>query len=119
MSVLKEYLEAKRKQQEANDRLAKLESNNELMQVLEFQDKLTALMQEYNQKPQDVAAILGIGSVATPVVSSDKRKAERAMKLYINPNNGERVETKGGNHKVLNAWREQYGKEAVDSWLQA
>lgn len=38
--------------------------------------------------------------------------------VYKNPNTDEVVETKGGNHKVLKAWREQYGVEAVDSWLQ-
>ncbi|EPG5989341.1 transcriptional regulator, partial [Pseudomonas aeruginosa] len=27
-------------------------------------------------------------------------------------------ETKGGNHKVLKAWKEQYGSETVESWLQ-
>ncbi|MDI7111006.1 transcriptional regulator, partial [Pseudomonas aeruginosa] len=25
---------------------------------------------------------------------------------------------KGGNHKVLKAWKEQYGSETVESWLQ-
>ncbi|RFQ08223.1 transcriptional regulator, partial [Pseudomonas sp. ATCC 13867] len=25
----------------------------------------------------------------------------------------------GGNHKVLKAWKAQYGAEAVESWLQS
>ena len=45
------------------------------------------------------------------------RKA-RALKRYKNPNNGEVIETKGGNHKVLKAWKEQYGAEKVETWLQ-
>ncbi|MBN0809937.1 DNA binding protein, partial [Pseudomonas aeruginosa] len=45
-------------------------------------------------------------------------RRERALKRYKNPNNGEVVETKGGNHKVLKAWKEQYGAETVESWLQ-
>ncbi|MCS9086840.1 transcriptional regulator, partial [Pseudomonas aeruginosa] len=34
------------------------------------------------------------------------------------PDTGEVVETKGGNHKVLKAWKEQYGAQTVDGWLQ-
>ncbi|MCF5097806.1 transcriptional regulator, partial [Pseudomonas gessardii] len=27
-------------------------------------------------------------------------------------------ETKGGNHRGLKAWKEQYGAATVDSWLR-
>lgn len=33
-------------------------------------------------------------------------------------NSGEVVETKGGNHKILTAWKEQYGAAQVEGWLQ-
>lgn len=51
-------------------------------------------------------------------VSAAPQRRARALKVYKNPNNGEVVETKGGNHKVLKAWKEQYGSETVESWLQ-
>lgn len=38
------------------------------------------------------------------------------MKVYKNPLTGEIVETKGGNHKLLKAWKAQFGAE-VESWL--
>jgi hypothetical protein len=38
--------------------------------------------------------------------------------VYKNPETGETVESKGGNHKVLKAWKEQYGAEQVEGWLQ-
>ena len=120
MSILNEYFEVKRKQQEIVDQLARFESNAVLMRALEFQRKLDLLMQEYNQSPQEVGVILGLTDGSTvKTKSTDKRKAGRALKRYVNPHSGEVVETKGGNHKVLNAWREQYGKDVVDSWLQA
>lgn len=56
------------------------------------------------------------GKGATASVKGTRR--ERALKRYKNPNNGEVVETKGGNQKVLKAWKEQYGAEKVESWLQ-
>ncbi|MGY8832516.1 MAG: DNA binding protein, partial [Pseudomonadales bacterium] len=39
--------------------------------------------------------------------------------VYKNPNNGEVVETKGGNNKVLKAWKAEHGAAVVDGWLQA
>jgi len=42
----------------------------------------------------------------------------RQTKVYRNPHNGEVVETKGGNHKILKQWKEQYGADAVEGWLQ-
>lgn len=42
----------------------------------------------------------------------------REMKTYKNPHSGEVVQTKGGNHSVLKAWKSQYGSDTVESWLQ-
>lgn len=39
------------------------------------------------------------------------------LKVYKNLNNGEVVEIKGGNYKVLKVWKEQYGFEIVEFWL--
>ncbi|MDT4852441.1 hypothetical protein FQZ97_866740 [compost metagenome] len=47
----------------------------------------------------------------------DKRR-ERVVKTYKNPHTGEVVETKGGNHKVLNAWKAEFGADEVKSWIQ-
>lgn len=39
------------------------------------------------------------------------------MKIYKNPHSGEIVETKGGNHKLLKAWKNEHGSHVVESWL--
>ena len=54
----------------------------------------------------------------TPAAVSGGKRKERALKVYINPANGERVETKGGNHKTLKAWRQEFGADVVEGWLQ-
>jgi hypothetical protein len=46
-----------------------------------------------------------------------KTRRARMVKMYKNPHNGEVIETKGGNHKALKAWKQQYGADAVESWL--
>ena len=115
MSKLAEFREAERKLQEQLALLEKLKSDSSLKQELEFKDKLQALMDKYGMTLHNIIAILDprLRSPSAPL-----RSAVRALKVYKNPNNGEVVETKGGNHKVLKAWKEQYGSETVESWLQ-
>ncbi len=45
-----------------------------------------------------------------------KRKT-RALKIYKNPHNGQIVETRGGNHKILKAWKAEYSLDTIDAWL--
>ena len=46
------------------------------------------------------------------------QRRPREVKVYDNPHTGELVETKGGNHKTLKAWKQQYGGDVVESWLR-
>lgn len=43
------------------------------------------------------------------------RRGRKAM-VYENPHTGQKVVTKGANHRTLNEWREQYGEDVVASW---
>lgn len=116
MSKLAEFREAERKLQEQLALLEKLKTDSSLKQELEFKDKLQALMDKYGMTLHNIIAILDPKAPVT--VSAAPQRRARALKVYKNPNNGEVVETKGGNHKVLKAWKEQYGSETVESWLQ-
>ncbi|MNS60205.1 hypothetical protein D3C72_931900 [compost metagenome] len=60
------------------------------------------------------------GSKNAPVVERNAAVATSAsvVKVYQNPHTGELIETKGGNHRGLKAWKEQYGAATVDSWLR-
>ncbi|EMT0168060.1 TPA: DNA binding protein [Pseudomonas aeruginosa] len=93
-----------------------LKNDAELKKEIQFEEKLRALLAEYGMSLRDVINILDPSPHSTPAVVVQRR--QRQFKVYKNPNTGEVVETKGGNHKVLKAWREQYGVEAVNSWLQ-
>jgi hypothetical protein len=44
------------------------------------------------------------------------RRQKRRLKRYENPQNGEIIETKGGNHRGLLEWKEKYGAETVEGW---
>lgn len=53
----------------------------------------------------------------TQATGDKKTRRARMVKMYKNPNNGEIIETKGGNHKALKAWKQQYGADTVEGWL--
>lgn len=54
---------------------------------------------------------------AAPAAAEKARRRVRQVKLYKNPHNGEIIETKGGNHKLLKEWKAEYGSDTVESWL--
>jgi hypothetical protein len=78
-------------------------------------------MEEYDKTPKHVLQILATIDPSLAGASADTAsgsRPKRPMKTYKNPHTGEVVKTRGGNHKTLNEWRKQHGKEAVQSWQQ-
>ncbi len=94
-----------------------LKNDGELKREIEFEEKLRGLMAEYGVSLRGIISLLDPQTrQATPAVSSPRRA--RQVKVYKNPQTGEVVETKGGNHKVLKFWKEKHGADTVESWLQ-
>ncbi|MCJ1879370.1 histone-like nucleoid-structuring protein, MvaT/MvaU family [Pseudomonas nitroreducens] len=117
MSKLAEFREAERKLQEQLALLEKLKSDGGLKKELEFKDQLQALMDQYGMNLRNVIEILDPQTSTEPSAAQPARRT-RQLKIYKNPHNGETIETKGGNHKTLKAWKQQYGGDTVESWLQ-
>lgn len=44
------------------------------------------------------------------------RRSGRPARLYVNPHTGQKVRTRGANHRILNAWRAEYGRDVVETW---
>ncbi|PYC20217.1 transcriptional regulator [Aquipseudomonas alcaligenes] len=100
------------------EQLEAMKKDEGLKREVEFEEKLRALMGEYKMNLGGIIAILDpAAAAAKPLTSTDKRK-ERATKVYKNPQTGEVVQTKGGNHKALKQWKEQFGADVVETWLQ-
>lgn len=101
--------------------LDELKNDGGLKREIEFEEKLRKLMAEYGVSLKGIIALLdpqARANVAASVSAPRSQRRQRKVKVYKNPENGEVVETKGGNHKVLKAWKEQYGSEKVEGWLQ-
>ena len=118
MSIIAEYKALEAQIAEQQKRLEALKGDEKLKREIEFETKLRALLADYNYSLRNVIALLDPNAAKSSVTPVKGARRERALKRYKNPKNGEIVETKGGNHKVLKAWKEQYGAETVESWLQ-
>jgi mevalonate kinase len=114
-------------EQQLAQQLAELENlkNDEgLKREVEFEEKLYKLLEEYGFTLKHIIAILdpdrAVGAKISGSATGAERRTRRArqLKRYKNPDSGEVVETKGGNHKVLKEWKAQYGAQMVESWLQ-
>ena len=81
---------------------------------------LTNLMKKHSCSQSDLIALLQTGesepSKRRKKPAATKRKP-RKLKVFKNPETGETVETRGGNHKVLKAWKTQYKLNNIDDWL--
>ncbi|KPX91286.1 Transcriptional regulator [Pseudomonas meliae] len=120
LSRLAEFRAAEKALQEQLAQLESLKNDAGLKKEIEFEQKLQDLMGTYGKNLRDIIAILDPSSATSLVApAGPKRRRARVVKVYQNPHTGELIETKGGNHRGLKAWKEQYGVDTVDSWLRA
>jgi cupin superfamily acireductone dioxygenase involved in methionine salvage len=119
MSRLAEFRQLEQKLAAQLAELEAMKGSNELQKEIEFETKLRDLLAKYGYSLRDVINILDPQAnrrAAAPAVEKTPRRA-RQVKQYKNPHNGEIIETKGGNHKLLKEWKAQYGAEEVEGWV--
>lgn len=122
MSKAAEYRALERQIAEQLEHLDKLKADKGLQAEFDFEDKLSKLMEKYGMSLRNIIELLdpqaGRGRAQAQGQSGAGQRKERAVKRYFNPHTEELVETKGGNHKTLKAWKAEHGAEIVESWLQ-
>jgi hypothetical protein len=118
MSKLAEFRQLEKHLAEQLQALEALKDDAGLKQEIEFETKLRALLAKYAYSLKDIVNLLDpqAGRRAAAQSQTGARKP-RQMKVYKNPESGEVVETKGGNHKTLKEWKAKYGSDTVESWL--
>ncbi len=121
MSKLAEFRRAERELQEQLALLERLQGDSGLKREMEFEEELKTLMADYGVDLAKVVSILDPQPVelvqAAP--AGAKQRRARQVKVYLNPHSGARLETKGGNHAQLKAWKAEFGGDVVEQWLQA
>ena len=120
MSRLAEFRAAEKALQEQLAQLESLKNDAGLKKEIEFEEKLQGLMKSYGKGLRDIIAILdpNPSTFTYGAAPAPKQRRARVVKVYQNPHTGELIETKGGNHRGLKAWKEEHGAETVESWLR-
>ena len=121
MSLVSEYRTLEENIKELQERLKNLSQDDKLQKELEFEGKLRSLMGEYQKSLRDIIALLDPEAKAGKAARNSKAaptgsKRARKVKQYKNPNTGEVIETKGGNHKTLKEWKAKWGADVVEGW---
>lgn len=117
MSLINEYRATEDAIKHLQKKLGLLADDPALLKEMEFEESLRALMAQYAKSLRDIIKILAPERAALTTDAPPSRR-RRAIKVYRHPESGEVVETKGGNHKLLKAWKHKYGSETVESWLE-
>ncbi len=100
--------------------LETLKNDDGLKREIEFEQKLRNLLGEYGYSLHNIIAILDPQASTRRAPAAAESKAgtrkPRDVKIYKNPNSGELIETKGGNHRQLKEWKNEFGADVVESW---
>ncbi|CAI8778709.1 histone-like nucleoid-structuring protein, MvaT/MvaU family [Pseudomonas serbica] len=120
MSKLAEFRQLEKHLAEQLQALEALKGDAGLKQEIEFETKLRALLAKYGYSLRNIIAILDPQASTRRVPAAAESKAgtrkPRDVKIYKNPNSGELIETKGGNHRQLKEWKNEFGADVVESW---
>jgi hypothetical protein len=121
MGKLTDYYKKKQLMQQLSEELEKLEEDESLKKEMKFEKSVKNLLEAHNKSAKEALDILRAidpSLIRDSATISTTYTPKRAMKTFTNPHTSEVVNTRGGNHKVLRAWRDQYGAEAVQSWAE-
>lgn len=118
MSKLAEFRQLEKHLAEQLAALEAMKGDEGLKQEVAFETKLRALLGEYGYSLQNIINILDpqAGRRAPAAAAPKGVRKARDVKIYKNPNSGELIETKGGNHRQLKEWKNEFGADVVESW---
>ncbi|WP_219096337.1 histone-like nucleoid-structuring protein, MvaT/MvaU family [Pseudomonas sp. UMAB-40] len=121
MSLIQEYNELEELVRQSQTRMAEIAEDDQFKGEKEFDTKLRDLLGTYGKSLRDIVAILDPARLAPALKTTSGKKVRkpRLLKVYRNPETGETVETKGGNHAGLKKWKAEYGSDVVEGWLQS
>lgn len=115
MSILANYREKEEMLRKLTEEMSKMKENPELKKELSFKEEVQAILDRHQRSVSDLAVIFGLNQASAKPGRGNRRR--RKLKVYVNPNTNETIETRGGNHKELKEWKAQYGSDLVESWV--
>lgn len=117
-SILANYVQREAEMKRLQEQLEKMQNDPRLQNARQFQSDVTALMEKYEISADDAVQIIKPELAQQPQAKEADNKPKRRLKVYTNPHTGEKVETRGGNHKTIKEWKAEYGDEEVNGWAE-
>jgi len=120
MSKLAEYRQLEKHLAEQLQALEALKGDEGLKKEMEFETKLRKLLDQYDFSLKHIINLLDPHAAINrhPAATTSKTRKQRELKVYTNPDTGEVIKTKGGNHKALKNWKAAHGADVVEGWLE-
>ena len=128
---LKELRAKEAKIEKLQEELKALESDKELKSDLKLRDEIEALLKKHGRPASHLAVLFDLRPQAAGkgrrrkgvrggggAGGAGRQRRRRKLKIYTNPHTGETIETRGGNHKILKAWKAEYGGDVVENWAK-
>lgn len=119
-SILADYTQREAEVKYLQEELEKLQSDPRLQKAIQFQNDVNELMVKYEISIDDAVKIIKpeLADKQQNGIPVKKKNKKRRLKLYTNPHTGETLETRGGNNKIIQSWKEKHGEEDVNSWAE-
>lgn len=114
-----QYQALKAQRDRLDAQLREIEDSERFKSDQACRQDLIEMLEGYEKSPSDLPRLF---PEVWPVQPTEERaktappKRRRPLMRYTHPENGEQVESKGLNHKVLQAWIKEYDIETVKSW---
>lgn len=115
-TVLARYKRVQMQIEQKEAEVKALEQSEQVQRILEFEALVKEIMAEYEVEIDQLVDLLCPGATITTVVKP-KTKVRRSLKVYTNPHSGEVAKTRGRS-KVVSRWKERYGDEEVERWME-
>ena len=95
-----------------------LQKSKDIQKEMAFAQELEKLLRKYGKTVDDISKSPAVKKQAAAAKPTRARK-RRKLKVYVNPHTEEKIETRGGNHNVLKAWKAEYGADVVEGWVKS
>ena len=100
--------------------IASLEKSESYKNELSLIRGVEKLLHKFGKTKAELIAYLSDGKttkVTAKKTESTNTRKRRKLKIYKNPLTNETIETRGGNHKILKAWKNQYPTQNIEEWI--
>lgn len=120
MKALLKKSAIEKKLAQLNEDLRNIERSDSYKKEIAVKRALNNLIRKHGYSKDDLITLLKSDTsrrIKSKIKKTAIKRKPRKLKIFKNPITGEMVETRGGNHKVLKAWKAEHSITNIEDWL--